>query len=362
MAPLARSWVLRCLLIVAAIETVRAQEVDDFVRDWMQKQHVPAVALAVIKDGTLIKAEGFGLSDVENHISARPDTVFKIGSLSKQFLAAGIMLLVQDGRVTVDDKVGKFLAGAPAPWAPITLRHLLTHTSGLVRESPGFDFNKRQSDLDVVRAAYSVPLASVPGEKYEYSNLGYFALAEVITQVSGKPWADFLNERIFVPLGMTATRVTSLADIIPNRAHGYAWSSGQLQNEDDWPAIRPSGAFVSTILDLAKWDRSLSGEQILKDASKREMWQSVRLNNGRTFPYGFGWQLDDWPADAPTPTGVPMMRHGGAINGFRAGYARWPRQRLTVIVLTNLTNAPYEGLVANVAIRYVPELKTQPAR
>jgi CubicO group peptidase (beta-lactamase class C family) len=161
---------------------------------------------------------------------------------------------------------------------------------------------------------------------------------------------------------MTATRVTSLSDIIPNRAHGYAWNSGQLQNEDDWPAIRPSGAFVSTILDLAKWDLALEGGQILKEPAKQEMWQRVKLNNGRTFPYGFGWQLDDWPADAPSPTGVPMIRHGGAINGFRAGYVRWPRQRLTVIVLTNLTNAPYEGLAANIAIRHVPDLKTQPAR
>jgi CubicO group peptidase (beta-lactamase class C family) len=146
MTSVLRSWSLCCLLIVAAIDAVRAQDVDDFVRDWMEKQHVPAVALAVIKDGTVVKAQGFGLSDVENRVPARPDTVFKIGSLSEQFIAAGIMLLVQDGRITVDDKVSKFLAATPDAWAPITLRHLLTHTSGLVRESPGFDFNKRQPD------------------------------------------------------------------------------------------------------------------------------------------------------------------------------------------------------------------------
>ena len=309
----------------------------------------------------LIKAEGYGLADVENRVPARPDTVFKIGSLSKQFIATGIMLLVQDGRIAVDDTISKHLDGTPASWDAITLRHLLTHTSGLVREAPGFDIYKRQPDIDVIKTAYQVALASAPGEKYAYSNLGYFVLAEVISRASGKSWGDFLAERVFAPLGLTATRVTSLTDIVPNRANGYAWRAGQLQNEDDWPAVRPSGAFLSTVLDLAKWELALQGDRILKDSTKREMWTPVRLNDGRTFPYGFGWQLDDWPPDAKGPTGVPMMRHGGSMNGFRAGYSRWPGHRLTVIVLTNLTDASYEGLAANIAIRYVPQLRTSPA-
>jgi D-alanyl-D-alanine carboxypeptidase len=150
---------------------------------------------------------------------------------------------------------------------------------------------------------------------------------EIIHRVAGKPWGAFLGERVFAPLGMTATRVTSLADIVPNRASGYAWRDGRLQNEDDWPALRPSGAFLSTALDLAKWEAALTEDRILKASSTREMWTPVRLNDGRTFPYGFGWQLDDWPADSKVPTGVPMIRHGGSINGFRAGYSRWPSHR-----------------------------------
>jgi CubicO group peptidase (beta-lactamase class C family) len=306
---------------------------------------VPAVAVALLKDGKLVSAEAFGWADVENRVPATPETVFKIGSVSKQFLASGIMLLVQDGKLAVDDKVNKFLPDAPQAWEPITLRHLLTHTAGLVRESPGFDFSKVQPDLAVIKAAYSTPLATKPGEKYQYSNVGYFMLAEVIRTVSGKPWAEFLNERI-----------------VPNRAHGYAWRSNRLENEDDFPAVRPSGAFLSTIADLVKWEIALDGGTVLTDASKREMWTPVTLNDGRTYPYGFGWQLDDWPPNAPQPTGVPMMRHGGAMNGFRAGYARWPSRRLVVIALTNLSNAQYEGLIAQVATRYMPELKTTPAR
>jgi D-alanyl-D-alanine carboxypeptidase len=192
----------------------------------------------------------------------------------------------------------------------------------LVREAPGFDFYKTQRDIDVIETAYPVPLRFTPGEKYEYCNLGYFVLAEVIHRVSGKPWADFLKERVFTPLGMTATRVTSLEDIVPNRASGYAWISNTLQNVDDWPAVRPSGAFVSTVLDLAKWEAALLDDRILTQQTKQAMWSPVTLNDGRTFPYGFGWQLDDWPADSRVPTGVPMIRHGGSMNGFRAGLAK----------------------------------------
>jgi CubicO group peptidase (beta-lactamase class C family) len=359
-------WKLRLfvvlLWIVVIIHPAFAQDVDPVVRAWMEREHVPAVAIAVVKNGALVKAEAYGFADVENHVPARAETVFKIGSLSKQFIATGIMLLVQDGKIAVDDGVGKFLPDAPRTWTPITLRHLLTHTSGLVRESPGFDFNKVQPDVDVIRAAYSLPLEFAPGEKYQYSNLGYFILAEVIQRVSGKPWSDFLHERVFAPVGMTATRVTSLAAIVPNRASGYAWRSGQLENEDDWPAVRASGAFLSTVVDLARWEAALWRDNVLRASTRQEMWTPVRLTGGRTFPYGFGWQLDDWPADAHAPTGVPMIRHGGSINGFRAGYVRWPSHGLAVIVLSNLTNAPYEGLAASIGIRYAPELKTEPAR
>jgi CubicO group peptidase (beta-lactamase class C family) len=354
--------VLAWIAAALAPAPAQVQEVDSVVKAWMDREHVPAVAMAIVKNGALVKAEAYGFADVENRVPAQPETVFKIGSLSKQFIASGVMLLVQDGRIAVDDPVGKFLPDAPKAWEPITLRHLLTHTAGLVRESPGFDPYKIQPDIDLIRAAYTTALVFAPAEKYQYSNLGYFVLAEVIQRVSGKPWGDFLNERVFAPVGMSSTRVTNLTAIVPNRASGYAWRSGRLENEDDWPAVRASGAFISTVLDIAKWEAALVRDDILRSSTKREMWTPVSLTGGRTFPYGFGWQLEDWPADAPQPTGVPMLRHGGSMNGFRAGYVRWPSHGLAVIVLTNLTNAPYEGLAATIGIRYAPELRTQPSR
>jgi CubicO group peptidase (beta-lactamase class C family) len=209
----------------------------------MKDRRIPAVSIAVIKGGTLVKAEGYGIANLEHNIPATPSTVYKIGSISKQFIAAGVMLLVQDDKVVLDQPLSRYVAGTPDAWQAITIRHLLTHTSGLVREAPGFDAYKIQPDIDVIRTAFPIPLTSKPGDKYAYSNLGYYTLAEVIHSVSGRSWAEFLNERVFAPLAMTSTRPTSVATIIPNRAGGYAWSKDRFENMENWTTVRPSGAF-----------------------------------------------------------------------------------------------------------------------
>jgi D-alanyl-D-alanine carboxypeptidase len=353
---LARLWLaLLSTLVIAGSGTLQADDIDDWVKAQMQVRHIPAVSVAVIRKGVLIKAAGYGLADLEHNVPAKPDTVFKIGSVSKQFLAAGIMLLVQDGKVGLNEPIGRYLPAAPATWGAITIRHLLTHTSGLVREGPGFDPYKTQPDIDVIRTAFALPVNFPPGDKYEYSNLGYYVLAEVIHVVSGKSWAEFLNERVFAPLGMTATFPTSVTRLTPNRADGYTWNDSQFQNMADWLALRPSGAFVSTALDLAKWEAALQTNSVLTAESKKEMWTPVRLNTGQHYPYGFGWEIDHFP-NGVGPTEVPMIRHEGTIPGFRAAYWRLPNQDLTVIVLSNLERAALDNLTAGIAIRYAPEL------
>jgi CubicO group peptidase (beta-lactamase class C family) len=349
-----KSLLLTLLLIVLNAATLRADDLDDFVRRTMQQRHIPAIAVAVVKDGVLVRSAGYGLADMENNIPAKTDTVFKVGSVSKQFFAAGIMLLVQDGKLSVDDKLSKHLPGVPASWQDITLRHLLTHTSGLVRESPGFDPYKIQPDIDVIKSAYSVPLQWKPGDQYSYSNVGYYTLAEVIHQVSGKPWHEFLNERVFVPLGMNSTRPTTL-DLVTNRADGYIWEADKFTNTENWPAVRPSGAFLSTVLDMAKWEVALQTDRILTRASKEQMWKPLVLNNGQTYPYGFAWELDDFPPGG-FKTDVPMIRHEGSIPGFRAAYGRFPKQNLGVIVLSNLQGAALDSVIAGIAIRFAPEV------
>jgi len=339
--------VLVFLLLV--FSAARADKVDDFVRAEMEKQHVPGVSIAVIKDGQVIRSEGYGLGNIELNVAARPDTVYKIGSVSKQFIATGIMLLIQDGKVSLDDHVSKFLEGTPESWKSITVRHLLTHSSGIVREAPGFDPLKIQSDLDVIKTAYSLPLRFAPGEKWEYCNVGYFTLAEIIHKVSGKPWADFLNERIFVPLSMTSTRTTDMTTIVPNRAGGYFWDNGKMQNSSIYFALRPSGAFLSTVVDLAKWDAALYTEKILKKSALDQMWTAVKLNNGTTYPYGFGWSVD-------TVSGHRQFHHGGSLPGFRSEITRFVDDKITVVVLTNSDNAVAGTFALGIANFYIPGL------
>jgi CubicO group peptidase (beta-lactamase class C family) len=241
-----RHRLLSLILLLVVSVPVHADEIDDYLKDVLASQHIAGISIAVLKDGAIVKAQGYGLANIEHNVPVRPDTVFKIGSVSKQFLATGVMLLVQDGKIGLNDPISKYIAGTPDTWQAITIRHLLTHTSGLIREGPGFDINKVQPDIDVITTAFPLPLNFKPGDKYEYSNVGYFTLAEVIHKVSGKPWGEFLAERVFVPLGMTSTRVTTVRDIIPNRADGYDWSAEtqRFQNATEIPAVRPSGVPV----------------------------------------------------------------------------------------------------------------------
>lgn len=346
---LTRKPIFVLLLLLVAVAAVRADKVDDYVRSEMQRQHVPGISIVVLKNAKVIKLEGYGLANVELNVPARPDTVFKIGSVSKQFIATGIMLLIQDGKLSLDDHVSKFLEETPDSWKPITIRHLLTHTSGIVREAPGFDPLKIQSDVDVIKTAYSLPLRFAPGDKWEYCNVGYFTLAEIIHKVSGKAWPDYLNERIFAPLTMTATRTTTMADLVPNRAAGYYWENGKLQNSSIYFALRPSGAFLSTVMDLAKWDAALYTDKILQKSAFDQMWTAVKLNNGTTYPYGFGWSVD-------TVGGHRQFHHGGSLPGFRSEIARFVDDKITVVVLTNSDNANAASFALGIANFYVPGL------
>jgi len=334
-------------------QLARSDEIDDYVNAEMQKRHIPGVSLAVIRDGKVVKTQGYGLANVELNAPAVPETVYKIGSISKQFLAAGIMLLVQDGKIELDDKISTFLQGSPEAWKGITIRHLLTHTSGLSREAPGFDGLKVQSDADVIKTAYDRKLEFEPGEKWRYCNLGYFTLAEIIRKVSGKPWGEFMRERVFAPLGMNSTRVTTVRDIVANRADGYYWR-GHLENDEIMLAVRPSGAFLSSVLDLAKWDAALDSGTVLSQSSVQEMWTPVTLNDGKQHPYGYGWEL------GPI-SGRKVARHGGTLTGFRSNYLRLVDDKTSVIVLANGATALPSVMAIEVARHYVPALKPEPA-
>ena len=339
------------VIVVLQLATINAQParpvaaadaVDKYVTAELTRRHIPGVALAIVRGGKVIKAQGYGKADLEHEIPVTPQTVFKIGSVSKQFLATGIMLLAQDGRLSVDDPVGKYIDGVPESWRGITLRHFLTHTSGVLREGPAFDASRVQPDIDVIRSAFAAPLEFPTGSKYQYCNVCYFSLAEVIARVSGKPWDVFLTERVFAPTGMSATRTTTTTALVPRRARGYVWRNDQYQNAAEFLALRPSGAFLSTVLDLAKWDAALDQDRILTKASRDAMWKAMPLTDGGISQYGFGWQLS-------AVDGHRRVHHGGSLPGFRAEMARFPDDHLTVIVLTNADGAAPAEIAAGVA-------------
>ena len=316
------------VLLLLGATGARADQIDDYIRAQMQASRLPGLSLVIVEDGKVTKIGGYGLADVARRTPATPETVFKIGSVSKQFIATAIMLLAQDGRLRVDDPVSRHLDGTPATWQPMTIRHLLTHTGGLVRESPAFEPMKAKPDREVITAAYHLPLRFPPGSKWEYSNLGYFMLGEIITRVSGKSWPQFLEDRIFAPAGMKATAPTNVTPARPNRALGYTGNDNQ-RLADDWVALRPSGAFLSTVGDLAKWDALLYTDTVLAEASRRQMWEQVRLNDGTPYPYGYGWHVET------NRDGRRVLFHGGRMPGFVSHFARFLDDRVSVVVLTN---------------------------
>ena len=335
-------------LLLASVRVGCADAVDDLVRTEMAKQQIPGLALAVVKDGKLTKAAGYGMANVAEKTPAQPDTVFRIASVGKEFIATGILLLVEDGKLTLDDRLDKFLEDAPPAWAPLTVRQLLSHTSGLVRESPGYVPILRQPDINVIRAAYPLPLQFTPGEKYQYSNVGYFTLAEIIRRKSGQPWPEFMAARVFKPAQLNATATTDQPPRGP-RATGYAGKDGNWTPVVDALAVRPSGAFHSTVLDLARWDTLLDGDKILKAASRKEMWTPITLNDGKPYGYGLGWTV-------ATKDGRQVIRHGGSQSGFRTEFLRFPKEHVTVIVLANSDEAKPAVFAEQVAEKFLPAL------
>lgn len=341
-----RRLVLIGLLLASGARAASADAIDDYVRAQMKAFSLPSVSLAIVKGGTVVRTGAYGLADVGGQTPTTPETVYKIASVSKQFIAAGILVLAQDGRLTVDDPVSRHLEGTPASWQPITIRHLLTHTSGIVRESPAFEPMRDKPDTEILAAAYPLPLRFPPGTKWEYCNVGYVALAAIITRASGQPWPQFLQARVFGPAAMTLTTTTNASPRPTPMALGYG-GKDNAATAPDWPALRPSGAFRSTVGDLAKWDARLYGETILSEASKRQMWTPVRLAAGGTHPYGFGLHVETLAG------GARVAWHTGRLPGFASYFGRFLDDRVTVILLTNGNDVDARAIGSGVAERYL---------
>ena len=345
------------LLALVTVLAVSADlgPVDAFVRAEMERQKVPGVAVAIVRGGEVVEAQGYGLANVEHQVAVKPETIFQSGSVGKQFTSTVVMLLVEEGKLALSDPLTKFFPKAPAPWSGITVRHLLTHTSGIPDYTEEtLDYRKDYTEEELASLAFGLKLEFPPGSRWSYSNTGYVLLGIIVGKVSGRFYGDLLAERVFAPLGMKTARVISEEDIVPNRAAGYRLVGGQLKNQE-WVAPKlnttADGSLYLSVLDLVAWDRGLRAGAVLKPASWDEVYTPVRLNRGKTYPYGFGWDVSE-------TGGQKVHRHGGAWQGFKSGIARFLGSDLTVIVLANLAPADPMRFVDGIAGLLDPRLAT----
>ena len=342
------------LVLLGLAAHAGADAVDDFLKGHMERHRIPGLALAVCRGGELVRASGYGFANVELDVPVKPETVFQSGSVGKQFTAMAVMMLVDEGKVGLDDPIVKYFPAEPVTWKGITVRHLLTHTSGIQDFDYGkdIDFRKDYTEDDVVKVAMKLPPDFAPGTQWSYSNTGYVLLGALVRKASGKFYGDFLKERVFSPLGMESTRIIDEANIVKNRAAGYVLKDGKLQNQE-WvsPSLNTTadGSLYITALDMAKWDGALGARRFLKPESYEAMWSPVKLVGGATYPYGFAWGFDD-------QRGERVVEHGGSWQGFRTAIVRYPDRKLTVIVLANLAQAEPERLATAVAGLLEPAL------
>jgi CubicO group peptidase (beta-lactamase class C family) len=319
------------LIVLAA--TAQAEGLTTKFEEYMNacaKVNQFSGAVLVSKESETLFAKGYGFANAEHQVPNTPKTKFRLGSITKQFTAMAILILREQGKLKVEDPVGKYLHDAAKAWEGVTIRHLLTHTGGVPSYTEAPDYRKKMTMPETVASMIArfrdKPLDFKPGEKFHYSNSGYFLLGAVIEKVSGKSYEAFLKEAIFDPLGMNDTGYDHLAALLPGRASGYNRREAGLVNAEYLDMSQPyaAGSLYSTVLDLALWDRALREGKLISKAAYTEMFTPIKGD------YAYGWAV-------ATIKGRKLVRHGGGINGFVTDILRYPDQKVCVVVLCNVT-------------------------
>jgi CubicO group peptidase (beta-lactamase class C family) len=309
-------------------------ELDRRIEAYLDENNIPGGLVAVASRGRIVHLKPYGMANVELSVPVTDSTVFEIGSISKQFVSAAVMLLVQEDRLELDDPIHQYLPNLPSEWLGVTVRHLLTHTSGIpdYEEIRTYDvYGFRLTPEEIIQIAHSRPMDFAPGAGWYYSNTGYFLLSMIVERIEGRPLGQVLRSRIFEPLGMTQTRLADPEAIIPHRASGY-WvnKAGELINRrpTETSSTLGAGGILSSAHDLVKWDEALYGDQLLSAESKATMWTEVILPNGENTGYAFGWSVRPY-------RGLTSQSHGGQVAGFVANFSRLPEQEAAIIVFLN---------------------------
>jgi len=326
--------------------------VDSLVNAEMKSQRIPGLSLVVVRDGKIDYVKGYGYSNLEHQVPVKPETIFQAGSVGKQFTAFAVLLLVQEGKMNLDDKLTKYFPDAPSGWDSITVRNLLNHTSGFGDYTNNFNYWANYTEDSLYQEFRKRPLLFKAGEKQRYSNMGYATLGIIIGKATGKFYGEYLKERVFTPLGMTTARIITEEDIVLNRAAGYRLVNDTIKNQE-WvsPTINTTadGSMYVTALDMAKWEEGLNTRKLLKEEYYNMMWAPTKLNDGTIEQYGFGWSID-------SANGNRILEHNGSWQGFECTIKRYPEKKITVVVFANLKRASTNKISTRILRIYQPEL------
>jgi len=316
------------VLLAASCLAQDAARMDQIVQSYVADHQFMGTAL-VAHDGHVLLNKGYGFANLEWNVPNTPNTKFRLGSVTKQFTAAGILLLEERGKLSVKDPVKKYMPDAPAAWDKVTIYHVLTHTSGIPSFTSFPDYQKLEpfaaTPAELVARFRDKPLEFEPGEKWNYSNSGYVLLGYLIEKISGDKYEKFVHDNIFAPLGMNDSGYDSNSAVIAHRASGYVAVKNGFENAGFIHMSIPhgAGALYSTTEDLLKWEQGLFGGKVLQAASLEKMTTPFRNN------YAFG-------LDVQTVGGVKKISHGGGIEGFNTELDYYPGDKLTVVVLGNV--------------------------
>jgi CubicO group peptidase (beta-lactamase class C family) len=335
--------------LISQAQFKESKAVDSIFAEY-NKPNVPGCALGIIKEGKLIYAKGYGLANMEYDIPNSANTVFRIGSTSKQFTAASIILLAEKGKLNLDDNLKSFFSEFPDYAEENTVRHLLNHTSGIrdylqIAYLKGLSDDDFYTDNDIMKwLVNQSDLNFKPGEEYLYSNSGYWLLGQIVSKVAGMNMADFAQKEIFEPLGMHSTHFhNDHTRIVKNRASGY------IPGDDDNYKISMTtldmigdGGIFTTISDIKKWDDAFYNSTVLPETFWQEMTKQGVLNNGETIDYASGLIISEYK-------GLKTIRHGGAFVGFRAELLRFPEQKLSIALFANRGDANPSRMANKVA-------------
>jgi D-alanyl-D-alanine carboxypeptidase len=322
---------------------------------------VPGAAVIAVRDGRTVLRKAYGMADIELGVPLEPDMVFRIGSMTKQFTAVAILMLVEEGKLAVSDPITKFLPDYPTAGKTITVEHLLTHTSGIksYTDMPDFLANVRKDYTvpELIDHFKGQPMDFEPGEKYRYDNSGYFLLGAIVEKASGMGYEAFLEKRIFDVVGMPQTALESTSRITPRRVRSYSKTGDTWANADWISMTQPfsAGGLVSTVDDLARWDAALYTGKLVRAETLQQAFTPHRLKDGKATEYGYGWEPGEWE-------GFTVIQHGGGIPGFVSMGVRVPERKVYVAVLSNRTAEPFPFPVAQRLATYLVGKPWEPKR